>query len=144
MKKVFISYAHRDESYKDELKTHLKSLERRAKIKIWDDRAIDAGDEWHDEIMNALEDADIILMLISNYFIDSDFIWDKELKRALERHEAKTARVIPIIIRPCDWYDLPFGKLQAVPRNGEAISTWDNPDEAYLFIAQQINRLLTP
>ncbi len=139
MKKVFLSYAHKDEDYKDELKTHLKPLSRLGKIEIWDDRAIDAGDEWHAEIMNALEGADIILMLISNYFIASDFCYDKELKRALERHEAKTARVIPIIIRTCQWYELPFGKLQAVPKNGQAISEWENPDEAYTFIAKEIN-----
>jgi hypothetical protein len=141
MKKVFLSYAHKGEAYKDELKTHLKPLSRLGKIEIWDDRAIDAGDEWHDEIMNALESADIILMLISNYFIASDFCYDKELKRALERHDAKTARVIPIIIRTCQWYELPFGKLQAVPKNGQAISEWDNPDEAYTFIAKQINNV---
>ena len=141
MKKVFISYAHMDEEYKDELKTHIKPLARLGKIKIWDDRAIDAGDEWHGEIMKALEEADIILMLISNYFIASDFCYDKEMLRALERHEAKTARVIPVIIRTCQWYELPFGKLQAVPRNGKAISEWDNPDEAYTFIAQQLNNV---
>lgn len=142
MKKIFISYSHKDEDYKDELKTHLKPLERMQRISIWDDRAIDAGDEWHPQIMNALEDAEIILMLISNYFIASDFCYDKELKRALERHEAKTARVIPIIIRTCKWEGLPFGKLQAVPRNGKAIIEWDNRDEAYTFIAEQIDRVV--
>ena len=142
MKKVFLSYAHKDEAYKDELKTHLKVLARLGKIEIWDDRAIDAGDEWHSEIMDALDGADIILMLISNYFIASDFCYDKELKRALERHEAKTARVIPIIIRTCEWTELPFGKLQAVPKNGQAISEWENPDEAYTFIAKQIKNVV--
>ena len=119
----------------------MKPLARLGKTKIWDDRAIDPGDEWHLEIMNALEDADIILMLISSTFIASDFCYDKELKRALERHEAKTAPVIPIIIRTCEWNDLPFGKLQAVPKNGKAISEWDNRDEAYTFIAKQINNV---
>ena len=138
MKKIFLSYARKDEDYKDKLKTHLKPLSRLGKIEIWDDRAIDVGDEWHSEIMNELEDADIILLLISNSFIASDFCYDKQLKRALERHEAKTARVIPIIIRSCQWHELPFGKLQAVPKNGQAISEWDNADEAYTFIAKQI------
>lgn len=142
MKKVFLSYAHKDEEYKDELKTHLKVLSRLGKIEIWDDRAIDAGDEWRVEIMKALEEANIILMLISNYFIASDFCYDIELKRALERHEADTARVIPIIIRTCQWTDLPFSKLQAVPKNGKAISEWDNPDEAYTFIAKRISAIV--
>ena len=142
MKKVFISYAHKDEEYKDELKTHLIVLQRLGKIEIWDDRAIDAGDEWRPEIMKALESADIILMLISSSFIASDFCYVTELGRALERHEAKTARVIPVIIRSCEWTKLPFGKLQAVPKNGKAISESSNPDAAYTFIAQQISRVV--
>lgn len=144
MKKVFISYSHKDEPFKDELKTHLKVLSRLGKIKIWDDRAIDAGDEWNVEIMKALEEADIILLLISNYFIASDFCYDIELKRALERYEAnkEDVKVVPIILRPCEWQGLPFGKLQAEPKDAKPITEWGNEDEAYTFIAKRISAIV--
>jgi hypothetical protein len=83
-----------------------------------------------------LEAEDIILILISSYFIAFDFCSDKELKRTLERREAKTARVIPIIIRTRRWGELLFGKLQVTPKNGQAISEWYNPDEAATFIVK--------
>jgi len=142
MKKVFISYAHEDESYKDELRKHLKTLERLKKINVWDDRDINAGEEWNEEIMTALKTSDIILLLISPDFIASDFCFEKELKLAIERHEAGTARVIPIILRNCDWYEFEFGKLQALPKNAKPIVEFNNQDEAYVFIARQIKKVV--
>lgn len=142
MKKVFISYAHEDEDFKNELKKHLKTLERMKKIKVWDDRAINAGNEWHKEIMDALEDSEIILLLISNDFIASDFCFDIELKRAIERHDAKTARVIPIILRNCVWTGFEFSKLQALPKNATPIVEYKNRDEAYTFVAEQIRNVV--
>jgi len=138
MKRVFISYAHEDEKYKDDLRKHLKSIERLKKIVVWDDRSIDAGDEWRDQIMSNLEESEIILLLISPDFIASDFCFDIELKRAVERHDSGTARVIPIIIRNCDWTEFVFAKLQALPRNAKPIFEFSNKDEAYTFIAKQI------
>ena len=142
MKKVFISYAHEDESYKDNLKKHLKSLERMRKIEIWDDRGINAGDEWREEIMGALKTSEIILLLISPDFIASDFCFETELMMALKRHEEKTARVIPIIIRNCEWTGFEFSKLQALPKNAKPVVEWGNADEAYLFIAKQIKAVV--
>lgn len=142
MKKVFISYAHEDEAYKDQLKKHLKPLVRQKKLEIWDDRSINAGTEWNAEIHEAMQAAEIMLLLISNDFINSDFIFDVELKHGLERHAAGTARVIPIILRDCDWTEMEFAKLQALPKNAKPIATFENEDEAYTFIAKQIRKLL--
>src|SRR5262249_45089243 len=66
---------------------------------------------------------------------------DVEIKRAMERHEAGTARVIPVILRPVDaWHTAPFGKLQALPEKGKAVTTWKNRDEAYADIARGIRQ----
>jgi hypothetical protein len=61
--------------------------------------------------------AQVILLLVSPDFIASDYCYERETLRAIERHKAGQARVIPVILRPFDWHDLPFGKLQAAPRD---------------------------
>jgi hypothetical protein len=96
---IFISYAREDEAWRNELAKHLKSLEWQGVIKAWHDRKITAGEEWKSAIDSHLESAKIILLLISADFLASDYCYDIELQRALERHESKEARVIPVILR---------------------------------------------
>ena len=137
---VFISYSHKDDDLREELESHLSSLMRQGKIKVWHDRAIEAGAEWDAEIKAHLESARIILLLISSRFMGSEYCYDIEMQRAMERHKAGTARVIPIILKPVDWKDTPFSKLQVLPRDGKPINTWDNQDEAFLNVVQGIRR----
>lgn len=137
---VFFSYSHKDEELRDELATHLVMMKRQGLISAWHDRDIDAGDEWEAEILQHLNSARIILLLISNNFLASDFCYDKELLRAMERHESKEARVIPIIIKPCAWDGAPFGKLQALPKNAKPVTRWEDRDEAFLNVAQGIRK----
>ncbi len=132
---VFFSYAHRDEDLRDELAKHLSILERQGVISAWHDRNIDAGREWAKEIDQRLNSAQIILLLISSDFMASDYCYDIELKRAIERHEAGEAWVIPVILRPVDWQDTSFSQLQALPRDGKPITQWSNQDEAFRNIA---------
>src|SRR5262249_6285750 len=119
MATLFFSYSHRDEDLRDELETHLAALKRQGVIETWHDRRIGAGQEVDNTISEHLEDADIILLLVSPYFIASDYCYDVEMARAMERHDAKLARVIPVILHPCDWHNLPFGKLLATPKDGK-------------------------
>jgi len=137
---VFISYSHRDEALKEELEVHLSLLKRQQRIQPWQDRQIEAGTEWNQQILAALDAADIILLLISPQFINSGFCFDQEMQRALQRHQHGTARVIPIILRPTDWQDSPFGKLQVLPKDGKPITRWDDRDEAFLNVVQGIRR----
>ena len=106
------------------------------------DRKLVAGQEWDAEIMNALEKANIILLLISVDFNASDFIWDKELASAMKRHEEGTAHVVPVILRKCDWSKMPYAKLQALPRNAKPVTEYTNRDEAFTEIAQGIESLV--
>jgi hypothetical protein len=135
---LFLSYAHEDEAMKNQLDKHLVMLKRSGKVQVWQDRQIMAGQEWDTVILNELQEADIILLLISVDFNNSQYIWDKELKIAIERHDAGTARVIPIVLRPCEWSEMPYGKLQALPTGAVPVSTFENPDLAYTEIAKQI------
>ncbi|AUT01518.1 hypothetical protein CLI64_14595 [Nostoc sp. CENA543] len=139
--KVFFSYSHKDETLRDELATHLSTMKRQGVIEAWHDRAIIAGSNWADAIDDNLNIADIVLLLVSANFLASDYCYDKEMMRAMERHEHKEARVIPIILKPVDWNDTPFSKLQALPKNAKPVTTWANQDEAFLDIATGIRRV---
>ena len=143
MAKLFFSYSHKDEVLRDKLQTHLESLRRSGAIETWHDRMIRAGDEFDGAIDRNMEDADVILLLVSSDFLASSYCFDVEVKRAMERHEAGTARVIPVILRPCDWQeDMPFRKLLAAPKDGRPITKWPNEDEAFLDVVRQIRAAL--
>jgi hypothetical protein len=135
---ILVSYSHRDEKLRKVLETHLSLLRRQGYIRVWHDRKIGAGTEWTKQISAHLESADLILLLVSPDFLASDYCYDIELRRALARHEAGTARVIPIILRPVDWHEAPFGKLQALPKDGKPISTWPNRDEAFKSVVEGV------
>src|SRR5437667_2287870 len=133
--KIFFCYAHEDEALLNKLKTHLKPLQRQGLIDVWHDRDISAGTEWEQEISERLNEATIILLLVSPDFMNSDYCYSVEMKRALERHEReKACVVIPIILRPIDLQGVPFEKLQALPTNAELITCWRNRDEAFLDV----------
>ena len=135
---VFFSYSHKDEALRDAVAAHLTMLKREGVIQAWHDRAISAGSEWAQAIDQHMEAAELILLLISANFLSSDYCWDVELKRAMERHEAGAACVIPIILKPCDWASAPFGKLQALPKNAKPVTQWSDRDEALLNVARGI------
>src|SRR5690348_16403014 len=101
--KIFLCYAREDELLLERLKTHLSPLRRKGLIDIWYDREINAGTKWEEEIDKHLNDANIVLLLISPDFINSDYCYGTEMQRALERDSLGEAIVIPIILRPVHW-----------------------------------------
>jgi TIR domain len=90
------------------------------------------------EIDAHLESADIILLLVSSDFLGSEYCYQLEMQRAVERRETGSATVIPVILRPCDWHTTPFGKLQAAPKDGRPIIQWPDADEAFLDVVRAI------
>src|SRR5215469_7773857 len=135
---IFCCYAREDEELRHELEKHLMSLQRQGLVTQWHDRKIPVGTEWNHTIDMHLKTAAIILLLISPDFLASDSCYDKEMQRALERNAQNEARVIPIILRPCDWQDAPFAHLQALPDSGKAVTEWVNQDAAFRDIARGI------
>lgn len=135
---IFCSYAHKDESLREEMEAHLSSLKREGKIKNWHDRLIKSGENWRGKIDEHLERAHIILLLISADFIKSDYCHEIEMQRAMQRYRAKEARVIPIILRSCDWETSPFGELQALPKGAVPVTEWSSSDIAFTNIAKGI------
>lgn len=142
MHKLFFSYSHKDEDVRDELEIHLAMLKRQGVIDAWHDRRIASGSEIDNAISSELENSDIILLLVSPYFLASEYCYDIEMQRAMEMHSNNEARVIPIIVDPCDWYQAPFGKLLAAPRDGKPISKHANQHDAYLDITTLIRQAI--
>jgi len=140
MASLFFSYSHVDESLRDQLEVHLSMLKRDGLIEAWHDRRIVAGSNLDDSISEQLERANIVLLLVSANFIASDYCYSREMHRALERHANGEARVIPVILRACDWHSAPFGKLMAVPTDGRPVTSWGNQDEAFADITKSIRK----
>ena len=141
--KIFFSYTHVDEQFCDMLQKHLAALKHQGLIETWHDRRIRAGDEFDNVIDRQLNEAQVILLLVSSDFIASRYCYEIEMARALERHRAGEARVIPVILRPCDWKETPFGKLMAAPKDGKPIKAWPDIDEAFLDVVQRIKEVLS-
>lgn len=137
---LFIAYSHKDEELRDELDNHLSILKWQRTISSWYDRKIGAGKEWEGQIDERLNSAQIILLLISSDFIASPYCFNIEMERALERHETNEAIVIPIILRPVFWKNAPFAKLNALPIDGKAVTSWENQDSAFENIVEGISK----
>lgn len=140
---LFYSYSHKDEIYREELVNHLVMLQRSGLIREWHDRKILPGEEWIEQISINLENADLILLLISSDFLASKYCYDIEAKRALEKHNNGEAIVIPIILRPVTWNLTPFSKIQALPFNAQPITQWADKDSAFVSVCEGILALIT-
>jgi hypothetical protein len=135
---VFFSYSHADEALRDQLEKQLSILKRQGVIETWHDRRIGVGEEIDKAISENLTSADIILLLISPDFINSDYCYDREMTVAMGRHERGDAVVIPVILRACQWHGAPFGKLNATPPDGRPITQAVDRDQAFLEVANAV------
>jgi len=138
MARLFFSYSHKDEELRNELETHLALLKRQGVISSWHDRRITAGSDFDQAISSELESSQIILLLVSAHFLASDYCYEKEMTRALEKHEDGSAVVIPVILHPCDWHSAPFGHLRATPTDGKPVSMYANQHEAFAIVAKDV------
>jgi len=118
-------------------------LKRQGVIETWHDRRIGAGQNIDSSIDKHINSDQIILLLVSSDFLNSSYCYDIEMLRALQRHEAGDAIVIPVILRACEWQHAPFGKLAAVPRDGKPLAQWPDIDEALLQVAKAIREAAT-
>lgn len=137
---LFYSYAHEDESLREELAGHLKIMERRGVIRPWHDRCLAPGEKWDDEINTQLTTADLVLLLVSKDFIQSDYIWSHELDIAMKRQERGEASVVPVMLRAVDITYAPFAALQGLPTDLRPVTSWPNRDEAWTDVAKGIRR----
>ena len=139
MTRIFISYAHKDEELRQELKKHLAELERQKIVTTWSDEQIRPGEELDNAIQKELERADIILLLVSPDFLASTYCREVETVKALEQRKTRGAITIPVILRPCDWQRAPFGRLKALPKDGKPVVQYPSRDDAFLEIAKALS-----
>ncbi|WP_244245718.1 toll/interleukin-1 receptor domain-containing protein, partial [Pseudomonas aeruginosa] len=137
---MFFSYCHADEALRDQLEKQLAMLKRQGVIETWHDRRIHAGQEIDTAIDEHINSDEIILLLVSPDFIASDYCYNIEMNRAMERHHAGEAIVIPVILRACDWHYAPFGKLLGTPQDGKPVTQWPDRDEAFLQVAKEVRK----
>ncbi|WP_354286371.1 toll/interleukin-1 receptor domain-containing protein [Stenotrophomonas sp. 2619] len=140
---VFFSYCHADEELRDQLEKQLAMLKHQGIIETWHDRRIIAGQEIDKTIDEHINSDDIILLLVSPDFLASPYCYDREMRRALERHDSGEATVIPVILRACEWHHAPFGKLMATPTDGKPVKQWADLDDAFLQVAKAVRAAAT-
>ena len=146
--RVFISYAHEDRNWLDQILDHLGGLQHMGSLDAFSDTQISAGQEWDPLIKRKLADAEIIILIISANFLGSRYCMSVELKQAIERHGLGAATVIPVIANHCDWTVLPISQLQALPKdeaeNLKPLRAWrQKKDVALTAIARQIREIVT-
>ena len=142
--KIFVSYSHLDERHRESLESHLKVLKSAGLLELWHDRRINPGDDWKGKIDHALEEADVVVLLVSSDFLASDYCNDVELSRALERNANGNCRVVPVIVRDVNWKLSRFSNLQALPTDGRPIMNWPKKDRdtAWRIVAEGLERVI--
>ncbi|MEM8964122.1 MAG: toll/interleukin-1 receptor domain-containing protein, partial [Acidobacteriota bacterium] len=141
--KIFISYSHKDEVWKDRLVTHLGVL---GSVELWDDRRIEAGAGWLEEIESAMGSADAAILLVSADALTSSFILDREVETLLTRRQRDGLLVVPLLVRPCAWQAVPWlASIQMRPADGQALSTFDEAgiDQHLADLALELRDLLS-
>lgn len=147
MLQVFISYSHNaaDVPLLNELKTHLAGLGQ--KIKVWVDDQIPPGGDWDGFIHEKLNEADIVLLLVSSNYIASNYINQVEVPQSLGRQEAGFCEVVPVFLRDCYFKDQPYAHLEFLPKMSVnqkliAIGDWNNRDNAFKTVVERLNDLV--
>lgn len=143
MSKVFISYSHKDEAWKDKLLPHLNALEQAGvNMEMWQDRQIDAGAKWYPEIQQAMADTAVAILLISADYLASAFCVKEEVPFLLERQEKQGMLLIPVLIRKCPWKAHRWlAEHQMLPRDGKCVAIdfpGDQADSVFSDVAEQV------
>ncbi|HET6253438.1 MAG TPA: COR domain-containing protein [Puia sp.] len=143
-RKVFLSYSHKDEDFKDKLDVHLAPLKRSESIDVWNDRKIGPGQNWDATIRREIEEADIILLLISANFNNSLYILKTELDSAIKKHNQATALIVPVFIKECDFSGMPYEGIQGIPRDAKFIGNFTEREQDKLFaeVSRELRKII--
>ena len=139
--KLILSYAASDQELKQRLDGHLTALKRGNLIDVWSYEQVVAGQEWGVVARNNVQDADIILLLVSASFLASEHIWKSEVEKAMERR-ASGVIVVPGALKPVDWEGLPFAGLQGLPRSGNPVTAYEDIDLGLFEVAKGVREVV--
>ena len=140
--KIFLSYAHEDVKYADELRKSLRVMERNGLLRMWHDRELTAGEAWDARIEQELNDADVIVLQLSRDFLASEYCVEKELAIGVQRKEKGEAELIAYVLQACAWEHVPDLKMfQILPPGARPINKW-NSHEYWVAVADGIRKAL--
>lgn len=144
--KVFVSYSHKDKDMLERVRAHLKVLEIEGiSLNLWDDTKIKSGMTWRDEIEKAISSAKIAILLVSTYFLASDFIQTDEIPPLLTAAQNDGATILPLILKPCRFSkNKKLSVFQAVNNPAKPLSklSEDEQDEVLLQLTDRIVELM--
>ena len=139
---IFCSYSHKDSKYRAELEAHMANLLSQGVVKVWHDRLIRPGTDWAHDIDRNLDQANIVMLLVSADFMASRYCMGIELKRALERQSSEAVRVVPVLVRDCDLAGAPFGQLQWLPTGAKPVKRWTDRDSAWTDVVKGLRKVV--
>lgn len=140
--RLFISYSHVDTKYFEEFRKHLIVLERNGDLFSWHDRKLRAGDRLQEVIQENLGKSDIVCFLVSSDFLASTSAYRDEFETALHTLRKKNMRLVPIIVRSCNWERTPLSEFVAANIDGKPVSSADDPDRWWLDVSESISRII--
>lgn len=140
--RIFISYAHKNEAFKDEFREMVAPLEKSGKWKVWDDRWLLPGDNWNKEILRHLEEAHVAVLLLTPAFFASDYIYDEEMRRAVERHRRGEMLLIGVMVSDCMFEETPLRDIQIVPRDALPVERHPNRSQVWKAVADKIKETI--
>ncbi|HZF49807.1 MAG TPA: toll/interleukin-1 receptor domain-containing protein [Polyangiaceae bacterium] len=140
---VFISYSRADKEWKERLVKHLGVLKRQGLLDIWDDSRIAAGESWKQEIEKAIDRASVVVLLLSADFLSSEFVWNEEIPRILRRRQSEGLRILPLLLKPCDYDGVDWICALQRPLEGRALSACSKHDReaAFAGLAKELREI---
>ena len=131
--RIFYSYARRDAAWREEIDELLPAFQWDVAVRTWYDGEIEPGTAWEPEIDRNLQTADLILLFVTQAFVESEYCRNVQLPAALGRHASGEARVVPVIVESTDpdWHTLDFAHLQVLPQNGVPVSLWSDREPTW-------------
>ncbi len=140
--RVFCSYAHADENFRQAFETHVSILKQDGLISTWSDHMISAGQDWNKKIQEELNQANIILFFVSADLLSSKYVQKYEMPLAIAKNKMGKAKLISIIVRACDWQNSSLRQFQSLPQGGKPINGWENRDEAWLEVVEGLRQVV--
>lgn len=137
--KIFISYCHADEEFKNDLLKYIKPVvDSHDDVELWHDRLMLTGDKLTTTIEQELEKMTLMICLISSDYLSSEYCINVELKKAIDDNKIIKNNIFPIILRKCAWKHTIFGGLLAQPKDGTPVKTFEDKDDVYTEIADAL------
>ena len=139
----FLSYAHTDSQGFQSLLDNLKPYAHLHNFSLWHDKGITAGSYWDDKIKQEVARSQVFVLLTTNAFLGSDYVFQHELPAIMDRHKNANALVVPVVYRECAWRRFFGAYIQAIPIDDKGrlrpVRDWRDREAAMANAAEAIS-----